>query len=51
MTSIRYAHFLVMGTITGKFRLNPLKTVGGVAETRLCLRTVGWLVDLGLTAL
>ena len=28
-----------MGTITGKFHQNPLKTVGGVAETRLCLRT------------
>ena len=24
-----------MGTITGKFYQNPLKTVGGVAETRL----------------
>ena len=30
-----------MGTITGKFHQNPLKTVGGVAETRLCLRTDG----------
>ena len=29
-----------MGTITGKFHRNPLKTVG-VAETRLCLRTDG----------
>ena len=28
-------------TITGKFHQNPLKTVGGVAETRLCLRTDG----------
>ena len=28
-----------MGTITRKFHQNPLKTVGGVAETRLCLRT------------
>ena len=28
-----------MGTISGKFHQNPLKTVGGVAETRLCLRT------------
>ena len=28
-----------MGTITEKFHQNPLKTVGGVAETRLCLRT------------
>ena len=25
-----------MGTITGKFHQNALKTVGGVAETRLC---------------
>ena len=24
-----------MGTITGKFQQNPLKTVGGVVETRL----------------
>ena len=24
-----------MGTITGKFHQNPLKTEGGVAETRL----------------
>ena len=41
MTSIKYAHLPVMGTITGKFHQNPLKTVGGVAETRLCLRTDG----------
>ena len=39
MTSIKYAHLQVMGTITGKFYQNPLKTVGEVAETRLCLRT------------
>ena len=47
MTSIKYAHLQVMGTITVKFHQNPLKTVGGVAETRLCLRTDG-LTD-GLT--
>ena len=41
MTSIKYAHFQVMGTITGKFHQNPLKTVGGVADTRFCLRTDG----------
>ena len=41
MTSIKYAHLQVMGTITGKFHQNPLKTVGGVAETRLWLRTDG----------
>ena len=41
MTSIKCAHFQVMGTITGKFHQSPLKTVGGVAETRLCLRTDG----------
>ena len=41
MTSIKYAYFQIMGTITGKFHQNPLKTVGGVAETRLCLRTDG----------
>ena len=28
-----------MGTISGNIHQNPLKTVGGVAETRLCLRT------------
>ena len=33
MTSIKYADLQVMGTITGKFHQNPLKTVGGVAET------------------
>ena len=41
MTSIKYAHLQVMGTITGNFHQNPLKTVGGVAETRLCLRMDG----------
>ena len=45
MTSIKYAHFQVMGTITGKFHQNPLKTVGGVADTRLCLRTDGLTDD------
>ena len=34
MTSIKYTHFQVMATISGKFHTNPLKTVGGVAETR-----------------
>ena len=34
MTSIKYDHLQVMATITGKFHQNPLKTVGGVAETR-----------------
>ena len=33
--SIKYAHLLVMATISGKFHQNPLKTVGGVAETRI----------------
>ena len=41
MTSIEYEQLQVIGTITGKFHQNPLKTVGGVAETRLCLRTDG----------
>ena len=41
MTSIKYAHLQVMGIITGKFHQTPLKTVGGDAETRLCLRTDG----------
>ena len=34
MTSIKYVHLQVMATISGKFHKNPLKTVGGVAETR-----------------
>ena len=34
MTSIKYAHLQVIATISGKFNQNPLKTVGGVAETR-----------------
>ena len=34
MTSVKYAQFQVMATISGKFHKNPLKTVGGVAETR-----------------
>ena len=34
MISIKYAHLQVMATISGKFYKNPLKTVGGVAETR-----------------
>ena len=41
MTSLKYAHLQVMGTITGKFHQNPLKTVGGDAETKLYLRTDG----------
>ena len=34
MTSTKYAHLQVMGTISGKFHKSPLKTVGGVAGTR-----------------
>ena len=34
MTSIKYDHLQVMGTITGKYHQNPLKTVGRVAKTR-----------------
>ena len=41
MTSIKYDHLQVMATLSGKFNQNPLETVGGVAETRLCLRTDG----------
>ena len=33
ITLIKYDHLQVMGTITGKFRQNPLKTVGEVVET------------------
>ena len=34
MTSVKYDHLQVMQTITGKFHQNPLKNIGGVAETR-----------------
>ena len=34
MTLIKYDHFQVMETITGKFHQYPLRNVGGVAETR-----------------
>ena len=34
ITSVKYDHLQVMLTITGKFHQNPLKNVGGVAETR-----------------
>ena len=34
MTLMKYAQLQVMATISGKFHKNPLKTVGGVAETR-----------------
>ena len=39
-----------MRTIIGKFHQIPLKTVGGVAETRLCLRTNQLLQSLHLTS-
>ena len=41
MTLIKYDHLHVKGTITGKFHQNPLKTVGGAVEARLCLRMDG----------
>ena len=34
ITLIKYDHLQVMATISGKFHQNPLKTVGGVVETR-----------------
>ena len=34
MTSIKYDHFQLMATTSGKFHQNHLKTAGGVAETR-----------------
>ena len=34
INSIKYDHPQVMATISGKYHKNPLKTVGGVAETR-----------------
>ena len=33
-TSIKYDHLQVMASISGRFHQNPLKTVGGFAETR-----------------
>ena len=47
ITSIKYAHFQVMATISGKFHQNPLKTVGGVAETRTSLGKIA-KTDKGL---
>ena len=47
MTSIKCAHLQVMGTITGKFHKNPLKTVGGVAETRTSVDKMA-KIDKGL---
>ena len=41
ITSIEYDHLLVSETIIGTFNQNPLKTVGGVVETRLCVRMLG----------
>ena len=35
MTSVKYDHLQVMKKITGKFHQNPLRNVGGVAETRI----------------
>ena len=37
MTSIKYDPLQVMGIITGRYYLNPLKTARGVAETRLTI--------------
>ena len=34
MTSVKYDHLQVMETITGQFHQNPLRNVGGVAETK-----------------
>ena len=34
MTSVKYEHLRVMETITGKIHQNPLKNIGGVAETK-----------------
>ena len=34
MTQVKYDHLQVMAIITGKFHQNPLRNVGGVAETR-----------------
>ena len=40
-TLIKYDHLQVNGTITRKFYKNLLKTEGGFAKTRLCIRTDG----------
>ena len=41
MTSIKYDHLQVMGTITGKFHQNPLKTVYEESRRQELLRTDG----------
>ena len=40
--SYMYLNNILFKSIKGKFHQNPLKTVGGDAETRSCLRTDGW---------
>ena len=40
ITSIKCDHLLVMATLSGKFHENSLKTVGGVAETRISVDTM-----------
>ena len=37
MTSVRHDHVQIMETINGKFHQNPLRNVGGVAETRISI--------------
>ena len=37
MTSVKYDHFQVMETITGKFHQNPLRNAGGVLKTRISI--------------
>ena len=49
MTSIKYDHLQVMGSISGKFHKNPLKTVGGVAETRTSVDKMA-KIDKGLSS-
>ena len=46
MTSIKHDHLQVMATITGTFHQNPLKTVGGVAETRTSVDKMA-ITDIG----
>ena len=40
--NMSYMYNILFKSIKGKFHQNPLKTVGGDAETRSCLWTDGW---------
>ena len=46
MNSAKCAHLQVIEPVTGKFHRNPLRNVGGVAETRTCVDKIA-ITDKG----